>query len=113
MIKAKGMKRWRLRVQPVSHIHLPEIREESKGISPHIPKWAPALGIGVPRDFQIFKKWFEGPKFIRLKSFLCHWNFFKEVDVQNGLVWSIWILTTQVMVEKKADSQNVNLIPNH
>jgi len=43
---------------------------ECKGMSPHTPKWAPTLGVGVSMDSQIFIKQFEGSKIIRLKSSL-------------------------------------------
>jgi len=29
-----------------------------EGMNPHIPKWAPTLGVGVLMDFQIFKEQF-------------------------------------------------------
>jgi hypothetical protein len=46
-------------------------------MSPHIPKWAPTLGVGVPMDFQIFKEQFQGSKIIGLKFFLYQWATFK------------------------------------
>jgi hypothetical protein len=39
---------------------------ECERMSPHTPKWAFTLGIGVLRDSQIFKERFEGLKFIGL-----------------------------------------------
>jgi hypothetical protein len=54
------------------------IVEKCEGMSPHILKWAPTLRVEVPKDFKIFKEWFEGSKFIGLKSLLCHWIFLKR-----------------------------------
>ncbi len=79
--KARGMERLRLKVQLRSSIHIFGSAEECEGTSPHTPKWAPTLGIGVPRDFQIFKEHFEGSKFIGLKSFFIPLDFFLNVDV--------------------------------
>jgi len=45
---------------------------ECEGMSPHIHKWAPTLGVGVSMDSQIFKEWFQGSKLIGLKSYLYH-----------------------------------------
>jgi hypothetical protein len=43
-------------MQPESNIHIPKSAEKCEGMSPHIPKWA----LGILRDFQIFRKQFEG-----------------------------------------------------
>jgi len=43
-------------------------------MNPHIPKWTPTLGVGVPMDFQIFRGQLQGSKFIGLKSFIYHWK---------------------------------------
>jgi hypothetical protein len=43
-------------------------------MNPHIPKWNPTLGIGIPMEFQIFKEVFKGSKLIGLKNSLYHWN---------------------------------------
>jgi hypothetical protein len=43
---------------------------ECEGMNPHTPKWAPTLGVGVPMDFRIFRRQFQGSKFIGLKSSL-------------------------------------------
>jgi hypothetical protein len=39
----------------MSHIHTPDIHtprsvRECEGMSAHIPKWAPTLGVGVPME---------------------------------------------------------------
>ncbi len=31
--------------------------EECEKMNPHTPKWTPTLGIGVPMDFRIFRRW--------------------------------------------------------
>jgi hypothetical protein len=41
-------------------------------MNPHIPKWAPTLGIGVPVHSQIFREKLQGSKPIGLKIFLYH-----------------------------------------
>jgi hypothetical protein len=43
-------------------------------MNPHIPKWAPTLGVRVPMDSPIFKGQLQGPKFIGLKISLYHWK---------------------------------------
>jgi hypothetical protein len=32
------------------------------------------LGVGIPMEFQVFKKVFQGPKLIGLNIFLNHWK---------------------------------------
>jgi hypothetical protein len=54
--------------------HAPMSVGECEGMNPHIPKWAPTLGVGVPMDFQIFREWLQGSKLIGLKNFLYHWK---------------------------------------
>jgi hypothetical protein len=56
MTKARDMERCEPRMQPGSHIDTPRSAKEGEGLSPHIHKWAPTSGVGVPRDFQIFRK---------------------------------------------------------
>jgi len=56
--------------------HAPGSVGKREGLNPHTPKWTPTLGIGVLVDFQIFKGWLQGSKFIGLKSYLYHWIFF-------------------------------------
>jgi hypothetical protein len=55
------------------HFMLPKVWE-SEGMNLHTPNWIPTLGIGVPMDFQIFKKQLQGSKLIELKSSLYHWK---------------------------------------
>jgi hypothetical protein len=63
---------WRLGVT----FHAPGNVIKCEGMNPHIPKLAPALGVGIPMDFWIFKRQLQGSKFIGLKNSLYHWNFF-------------------------------------
>ncbi len=65
--KGAGQK-WSSRVT----FHAPESVRDYEGMNPHIPKWAPTLGVGVPMDFQIFKGRLWGSKLIGLKSYLYH-----------------------------------------
>ncbi len=32
---------------------------ECEGMNPHIPKWIPTLGVGIPMEFQVFEKVFQ------------------------------------------------------
>jgi hypothetical protein len=66
MTKARGLERCRLKMQPKNHIHILGSVGECEGMNPHIPKWAPTLGVGVLMDSQIFRERFEGSKFIGL-----------------------------------------------
>jgi hypothetical protein len=52
--------------------HAPGNVGKCEGLNFHTPKWAPTLGIGVPMDSRIFKKWLRGSKPIGLKSSLYH-----------------------------------------
>jgi hypothetical protein len=38
------------------------------------PKWAPTLGVGVPMDSRVFKRWLQGSKLIGLRSYLHYWK---------------------------------------
>jgi len=51
VIKARGMERLKPKVQPRNHIHTLRNARECEGMNPHIPKWTPTLGVGVPMDF--------------------------------------------------------------
>jgi hypothetical protein len=77
MTKARGMERYRLRVQLGTHIHIPRNVGKCEGMSPCTPKWAPILGVGVLMESRIFRKWFEGSKLIGLKNSLYHWKILK------------------------------------
>ncbi len=54
--------------------HALESGGECEGMSPHTPKWALTLRIGVLVDFQIFKEQLQGSKPIGLKNSLYHWK---------------------------------------
>jgi hypothetical protein len=59
-----------------SHFMLPKVQENVRGWTSHNPKWVPTLGLGVPMDSQIFRRWLQGSKFIGLKSSLYYWKSF-------------------------------------
>jgi hypothetical protein len=40
--------------------HAPRNVGGCEGMNPHIPKWTPTLGVGVPIDSWIFKGWLQG-----------------------------------------------------
>jgi hypothetical protein len=47
---------------------------KSVGMNLHTPKGASTLGIGVPKDFQIFRKKLQGSKLNGLRISLYHWK---------------------------------------
>ncbi len=51
MIKTRGLKRCGPRMQLGNHIHIFGSMGKCEEMSPHIPEWAPTLGIGVLMDF--------------------------------------------------------------
>jgi hypothetical protein len=72
------MERCGLKVHPGNHIHTLKSVRKCEKMSPHTPKCTFTLGVGIPRESKIFKKWFEGSKLIGLKNSLYHWkNIFK------------------------------------
>jgi len=64
-------------VQPGNHIHTLGNVRKCEGMNPHIPKWIPTLGVGVPMESQMFREKFERSKLIELKTSLHHWKFIK------------------------------------
>jgi hypothetical protein len=64
-------------MSPRVTFHAFENARKCEGMNLHIAKWAPTLGVGVPMDFQIFKKRLHGSKFIGLKNSLNHWKVLK------------------------------------
>jgi hypothetical protein len=69
----------------------------------------PKLGLGSPLRLS------------RLQSSIVglHWGVFisleiyQSVDVENGLTWTIWTSTAQVMAKRRVGSQTGNLTPDH
>jgi len=70
--KARACKGARREWSPRVTFHAPESVRKCEGMNPHIPKWAPTLGVGVSMDSRIFRKQFQGLKLIGLKSSLYH-----------------------------------------
>jgi hypothetical protein len=54
-------------------------------MNPHTPKGTPTLGVGVPVDFRIFRKWLQGSKLIGLRRSLYHW---KKLLERRCLKWA-------------------------
>jgi hypothetical protein len=54
--------------------HAPGSVRKCEGMNLHMPKWVPILGVGVPMDSRIFKKWLQGSKHVGLISSLYHWK---------------------------------------
>jgi hypothetical protein len=52
----QGLAKIRLRVKPENHISCFWSVGGCEGMNPHTLKWAPILGVGIPMDFQIFRK---------------------------------------------------------
>jgi hypothetical protein len=55
-------------------VHTPGSAGKCEGMNPHTPKWTPTLGVGILMDFWIFRRQFQGSKFIKLKSYLYHYK---------------------------------------
>jgi len=86
MTKAvRGMERWQLKVQPRNHIHIFKSARKCEGMSPHTPKWASTLRVGVPRESQIFREKFEGSKTHWIEDVFIPLKRFRDVDVKMGL----------------------------
>jgi hypothetical protein len=52
----QGLAKVRAKSEPESHIFMLSGMQESERMNPHIPKWAPTLGVGVPMDSWIFRR---------------------------------------------------------
>ncbi len=63
------MERCGLGMQLGSHIRTFGSVGKCEGMNPQIPKGIPILRVGIPMDFRIFKKPFEGSKLIKLIFF--------------------------------------------
>jgi len=57
------------RKQRHGKVRTENVTRECEGMNPHTPKWIPTLGVGIPMEFQVFKKVFQGSKLIRLNKF--------------------------------------------
>jgi hypothetical protein len=72
--QSKGLQRCEPRVSPGITFYVHGSARKCEGLNPHTPKWAPILRVGVPMDFRILRRQFQGSKLIGLKSSLYHWN---------------------------------------
>jgi len=54
-------------------------------MSPHTPKWASTLRVGVPRESQIFREKIEGSKTHWIDDIFIPLKRFRNVDVKMGL----------------------------
>jgi hypothetical protein len=68
----------------VSQERKPGSERKCEGMNPHTPKGAPTLGVGVPMDFRMFKKQFQGSKPNGLRSFLYHWKDIETILFKMG-----------------------------
>ncbi len=71
------------------------------------------MGLGSPPGLPKTQSSILGVKTPCLEVFFTPLERSWSVDVQNGLAWAIWTSVAQVMVERRAGSQIVNLTPQH
>jgi hypothetical protein len=103
--KAKRVAKVRAKRKPgVTSYTLGSVRK-CEGVNPHTPKWTPMLGVGVPKGLPNFQSAIAGAKTPCLEEFFISLERSWSVDVQNGLVWTIWMSAAQVMGKWKARSQ--------
>jgi hypothetical protein len=74
MTKARACKGAGQKGSPGVTSHVPGSVGECEGMSPHIPKWAPTLGVEFLMDSWTFRKQFQGSNSIGLKSSLYQWK---------------------------------------
>jgi hypothetical protein len=72
-------------------------------------KW----GLGSPLGLSIVQSSIARVKTPYIEAFFISLENYRSVDVENGLVWAIWISAKLVMVKRKVKNQNGNLTPNH
>jgi hypothetical protein len=71
------------------------------------------FGSWSPNGLSNFQKAITGVKIHWIKKFLIPLKISWNLDVYNGLARPIWILKTQVMAERRARNQIVNLNHDH
>jgi hypothetical protein len=74
-----------------------------------LPKWE----LGSPPRLPKLQSLIAGVKTLWIKAFFISLESYRIVDVENGLIWTIWTFSTQVMAKRKARSQINNLTPDH
>jgi len=77
------------------------------------PLTLPKMGLGSPSGLPKTQSAIAGVKTPRIKTFFIPLKRSWSVDVQNGLIWTIWTFVAQVMVERRVGSQNDSLTPDH
>jgi hypothetical protein len=88
---------WMLRIT----FHVPEGVGKCEGMSPHIPKWTPTLGVGVSMDSRIFRV-ITGVKTHWIEEIHISLENSWYINIWNGFAWPIWTLRTQVMAKKRS-----------
>jgi len=73
----------------------------------------PKMRLESPPGLPKIQNSIAGVKTPRIEVFLIPLESSWSVDVQNGLAWAISTCVTQVIGEKRAESQIVNLTPDH
>jgi hypothetical protein len=74
-----------------------------------LPKW----GLGSPSGLLKFQSSIVGVKTPRIEAFFISLEIYQSVDVENGLAWTIWRYSSQVMAKRKVESQIGSLTPDH
>jgi hypothetical protein len=69
------------------------------------PLTLPKMGLGSPPGLPKTQSTIAGIKTPRIEMFFIPLERSWNVNVQNGLAWTIWTFATQVMVERRAGSQ--------
>jgi len=77
------------------------------------PLTLPKMGLGSPPGLPKLQSLIEEVKTPHIWVFFISLERSWSVDVQNGLAWTIWTSTAQIMVEIKVGSQIGSLTPNH
>jgi hypothetical protein len=73
----------------------------------------PKLGLGSPPGLPKLQSSIAGVKTPCIEVFFISLERYQNVDVKNGLAWTIWTSTAQVMTKRKAKSQIDNLTLDH
>ncbi len=77
------------------------------------PLTLPKMGLGSPPGLPKIQNVISGVKTPHIEVYFIPLESSWSVDVQNGLIWTIWTSTAQVMVERRVDSQIGSLTPDH
>jgi hypothetical protein len=74
-----------------------------------LSKW----GFGSPLGLSKLQNSISGVKTPCIEVFFVSLESYQSGDIENGLAWSIWTSTAQVMEKRRTRSQIGSLIPDH